>query len=141
MKPEKCEFHTETTKYLGLIIESGGIKMDTQKVETVRNWSAPKTLKDLQAFLEFANFILTRKDTSFSWNPDTQYAFEILKRAFTTVLILAHFDPDSKIIVETDTSDYVSTRILSQSENVETLRPVAYFSKKIFSDRVQLRDL
>jgi len=39
LKPEKCEFHKETVRYLGLIISTKGISMDEDKVKTVRNWS------------------------------------------------------------------------------------------------------
>ncbi|KAI0995691.1 Transposon Tf2-9 polyprotein, partial [Podosphaera aphanis] len=146
LKPEKCEFHTQRTTYLGLIIEAGGIKMDPRKVETVKNWSTPKSLKDLQAFLGFANFYrrfihgfskiafpltkLSRKDTSFIWTTQAQTAFETLKNAFTEAPILAHFDPDKAITIETDASDYVAAGILSQPDNSGVLRPVAYFSKK-----------
>ena len=54
--PEKCEFHTQRTKYLGLIITPGGIEMDTKKIETVVNWEPLQHLKDVQTFLLFANF-------------------------------------------------------------------------------------
>ena len=40
-------------------------------------------------------------------------AFEALKTAFTTTPILACFDPKRPILVETDTSNYVSAGILS----------------------------
>ncbi|KAI0992503.1 hypothetical protein K3495_g15682, partial [Podosphaera aphanis] len=56
LKPEKCEFHTQSTTYLGLIIEPGGIRMDSKKVKAVQEWTSPKTVKDVQAFLGFANF-------------------------------------------------------------------------------------
>ena len=39
LKPEKCEFHKETVRYLGFIISTQGISMDEDKVETVRNCS------------------------------------------------------------------------------------------------------
>jgi len=39
LKPEKCEFHKETVRYLGLIMTTRVISMDEDKVETVRNWS------------------------------------------------------------------------------------------------------
>jgi len=39
LKPEKCEFHKETIRYLGLIISTNGISMDEDKVETMRIWS------------------------------------------------------------------------------------------------------
>ena len=42
LKPEKCEFHKDTEKYLCLIISTKGISMDKDKVETVRNCSREK---------------------------------------------------------------------------------------------------
>ena len=56
LHPEKCEFHTQRTKYLGLIITSGGIEMDPKKIETVVNWKPLEHLKDVQTFLRFAKF-------------------------------------------------------------------------------------
>ena len=56
LKPEKCEFHKTEVKYLGLIIGADGIKMDPSKVQTVKAWPPPKNLRDVQAFLGFANF-------------------------------------------------------------------------------------
>src|SRR5438477_11520946 len=53
-----------------------------------------------------------------------------LKRAFTTAPMLAHFDPNKKILVETDASDYVSAGILSQRDKKRVLHLVAFFSKK-----------
>ena len=32
---EKCEFHTERTKYLGLIITPGSIEIDPEKVSAI----------------------------------------------------------------------------------------------------------
>lgn len=54
----------------------------------------------------------------------------MLEKAFTTATILMHFDSDKAIIVETDTSDYVSATIMSQAHDNNILRPIAYFSKK-----------
>jgi hypothetical protein len=46
------------------------------------------------------------------------------------VPVLAHFDPDRDIVVEMDTSDYISASMLSQYDNDNILHPMAYFSKK-----------
>ena len=73
---------------------------------------------------------LTRKDTPFAWSPACHDAFETLKSAFMTAPILARFDPDRPILVETDASDYVSAGILSQRNDQDLLHPVAFFSKK-----------
>jgi hypothetical protein len=61
VKPEKCEFHKETVRDVGLIISTKGISMDEDKVETVRNWSGEKktengqwnNLFEVQQFLGF----------------------------------------------------------------------------------------
>ncbi|KAI0993448.1 hypothetical protein K3495_g14736, partial [Podosphaera aphanis] len=68
--------------------------------------------------------------TPFLWDTRAETAFQALKDSFTTAPILAHFDPEKEIIVETDASDYVSAGILSQYDENKVLRPVAYFSKK-----------
>jgi hypothetical protein len=56
LKPEKCEFHQQEVKYLGLIISMEGIKMDPEKIHAMQDWEPPGNLKDVRAFLGFANF-------------------------------------------------------------------------------------
>ena len=53
---DKCEFNTMRVKYLGMIVTTNGIEIDTKKVEAVQKWEAPSTVKEVQAFLGFANF-------------------------------------------------------------------------------------
>ncbi len=142
----KSEFHITQVPYLGLIITTEGVRMDPAKVETIVQWPSLINVKDVQSFLGFANFYrrfiygyskiaspltqLTRKDVPFMWSSECQSAFETLKKAFTSDIILRHYNPDRKIVVETDASDYVSGGILSQYDDQEVLHPVAYFSKK-----------
>jgi hypothetical protein len=56
LKPEKCEFHHQEVKYLGLIISTKGIKMDLEKITTIQDWEAPCNIKDIRVFLGFATF-------------------------------------------------------------------------------------
>jgi len=56
LKPEKCEFHKQEVKYLGLTVGTDGIKMDPAKVDTVVDWPIPRNLVDVRSFLGFANF-------------------------------------------------------------------------------------
>uniref|UniRef100_A0A8C6LTX7 ribonuclease H n=1 Tax=Nothobranchius furzeri TaxID=105023 RepID=A0A8C6LTX7_NOTFU len=51
VKAEKCEFHVPTVKFLGIIIESGRLKTDPEKVQAVTEWPTPSTRKQLQRFL------------------------------------------------------------------------------------------
>ena len=52
----KCEFCITKTKYLGIIITTGGIEMNPEKVKAVIEWEPPETRRQLQRFLGFANF-------------------------------------------------------------------------------------
>ena len=56
LKAEKCEFEKKKIEYLGFIILQGKIEMDPVKIEGVSKWPAPKTVKEVQSFLEFVNF-------------------------------------------------------------------------------------
>jgi hypothetical protein len=66
----------------------------------------------------------------FIWSDKCLQSFKTLKQVFTTTPILQHFNYDQEIIVETDTSDYVSASILSQYDNEGILHPIAFSSKK-----------
>ena len=56
LKPEKCHFHCQEVKYLGLIITPGGIRMDPTKVSAIQEWEKPRNIKDVRVFLGFSNF-------------------------------------------------------------------------------------
>ena len=56
--------------------------------------------------------------------------FQRLKKAFTTAQVLLHFDDDKEITLETDASDYVSARAMSQNHDSGTLYTITLFSKK-----------
>ena len=53
-----------------------------------------------------------------------------MKKAFTSDVILHHYNLNLKIVVKTDISDYVSEGILSQYDKNSVLYSVAYFFKK-----------
>ena len=78
--------------------------MDPVKVTEVREWPTPENKADVQAFLGFVNFYwrfirdfsakarplfdLTRSEQVWTWSRKEQAAFEDLKTAVTTTLVL-----------------------------------------------------
>ena len=42
--------------FLGVVIERDGIKIKKEKVRVVLEWPTPKSVKDIQKFLELANY-------------------------------------------------------------------------------------
>ena len=129
-----------------MIITTKGIKIDPTKVDTITNQPELVNVKDVQSFLGFANFYrrfiygysklaapltrLTRKDVPFVQDKEYQTTFDTLKEAFTSDIILRHYNLDRKIIVETDTSDFISRGILLQYDDDSVLHLVTYFLKK-----------
>jgi hypothetical protein len=143
---KKCEFSVTETKYLGFIVGVGGLKVDPEKGSVVKNWLPPRTVKGVQSFLGFCNFYrrfirnygviskpltrLTHKDAEFDFNKDCTDAFEALKERLTQAPVLAHFDPELPLQVETDASDGVVAGVLSQlSQEDQEWHPIAFFSK------------
>jgi len=56
LKASKCEFHTTETEYLGYVISPRGLRMDEEKIRTIKDWKEPTNVKGIQSFLDFANF-------------------------------------------------------------------------------------
>ena len=151
-KPEKCEFHTDTTEYLGYCLSPTGLTMAQNKVDIIRDWPEPRKVKDIQSFLGFANFYcrfiynysdivvpltrLTQKDALWNFSTDCRRSFNSLKEAFTSAPILTHYQPDAPIIVETDASDYAIAGILSNICPNGEICPVAFYSHTLTAPKL-----
>ncbi|QRW03473.1 Transposon Tf2-1 polyprotein [Ceratobasidium sp. AG-Ba] len=108
-KLSKCEFFVKKVIFLG------------KKIKAIMEWSAPRKIKEVQAFLGF--------DTKFEWTQECQQAFEEIKKRVSQDPVLIHPDPDKPFILETDASGIAIGAILSQRGEDGYLHPVAYLSK------------
>ena len=116
LNEEKSEFSKKEVTFLGTIISRDGLRMEPEKTKAVREWPTPKTVKEVQAFLGFANYYrrfiknyssqvgpltqLTRKDQKFEWGPHQEEAFEGMKALFTNESTLESHNPEKKLTVE-----------------------------------------
>ena len=53
---KKCRFHQNKFRFLGYVMSAQGVQMEDEKIEAVKNWFEPKSVRDIQVFLGFANF-------------------------------------------------------------------------------------
>ena len=53
---KKCCFHQEEVRFLGDIVSSQDICMEDERIRVVKQWPEPKSVRDIQVFLGFANF-------------------------------------------------------------------------------------
>ena len=118
--------------------------MDPAKVSMIQDWPKPRKVRDVQAFLGFANFYqrfihdyseltlplnhLCKKCTTWHFGAEEAEAFWNLKKAFGSMPVLAHWALDLPMMVEKDASDCVIVGILSVTTNDGEIRPVAFYS-------------
>ena len=97
LNPKKCEFNKPEVKFLRYIIGIEEIKIDSEKIKVIQQWPTPTSVKEVQAFLGFANFNrqfiknysqmatplteLTKKDVEYRWTERQQKVFQQLKDA------------------------------------------------------------
>ena len=132
----KCVWSILEIGFLSFVLTTEGVKMELNRIETIKDWPEPASVRDIQVFLAFANFyrrfikgfspiaasltgILQGGQKSkfkghFALNPETRSAFETLRETFISAPILRHFDPLLPIRIETDASGFALSGILSQ---------------------------
>ena len=145
-KPTKCVFAASHVKFLGHIITGKSLAPDPEKLAAVKNWSVPKSVKEVRQFLGFSNYFrrfikdyssisrplesLTSKYARFSWSAECQQAFEKLKLALTSAPVLLLPDVSKPFRVITDASDYAIGGVLLQTDCKGKWHPVAYTSRR-----------
>jgi len=116
----------------------------------VREWPTLENKTDVQAFLGFVNFYrrfiqdfsakarplfdLIRSEQVWTWSRREQTAFEDLKMAVTTALVLMSPQDLEPFQVEADSSDFATGAVLSQQSTADgKWHPVVFYSKSLSS--------
>ena len=111
VKSEKCKQKVKEVGFLGVVIGLEGIKMKEEKVKGVLDWPTLKGVKDIQKFLELANYKdfaviarplhnMVKKDQKWEWTDRQEKVFRELKERFTKELVLVIPDYRGSIIYE-----------------------------------------
>ena len=139
-------FETSHIEYLGMIISKGRVEMDPKKVSGVTEWPRPTKVKQVQAFLGFANFYrrfikdfgrickpLDRLtgNVPWQWGPEEQAAFDTLKERFTQNPVLCLYDLNRDTRIEVDASGYATGGVLAQLQDDGKWHPIAYHSESM----------
>ncbi|XP_005313535.2 F-box/LRR-repeat protein 2 isoform X6 [Chrysemys picta bellii] len=147
VKAEKCKIGMAEVSYLGHRVGSSCLKPEPAKVEVIRDWLAPQTKEQVQAFIGMAGYY-QRFVPHFSsiaaliielckngrpdkvvWTEECQKALRALKEALVGGPFLANPDFDKPFMVFTDASDTGLGAVLVQDdEKGDTL---VYLSKKL----------
>ncbi|GJW04674.1 putative nucleotidyltransferase, ribonuclease H [Tanacetum coccineum] len=104
-KFSKCEFWIPKVQFLGHVIDSEGIHVDPAKIESIKDWTSPKSPTEIRQFLGLAGYYrrfiegfskiakpmtkLTQKKVKFEWGDKQEAAFQLLKQKLCSAPILA----------------------------------------------------
>ena len=99
-KFSKCEFWLQSVAFPCYIVSSEGIRVDSQNIEVVKQWSRPTSTTDIRSFLGLVGFYrmfvegflsiaspltsLTQKMVKFQCSDDCEKNITELKTRFTT---------------------------------------------------------
>ncbi|KAI3826071.1 hypothetical protein L1987_00113 [Smallanthus sonchifolius] len=141
-KFSKCEFWLKEVQFLGHIVNDKGIHVDPAKIETVKNWNAPKTPTEVRSFLGLAGYYrrfisnfskivvpltaLTHKGKTYEWGPKQEEAFQTLKQKLCNAPILTLPDGNDDLVVYCDASNQGLGCVLMQRGKV-----IAYASRQL----------
>ncbi|KAJ0836439.1 putative nucleotidyltransferase, Ribonuclease H [Helianthus annuus] len=137
-KITKCCFGVSQVHYLGHVISSNGVAVESDKIQAVLSWPTPKTAKGVRGFLGLAGYYrkfikdfgsiaaplykLVGKGP-FNWDSSVEASFKSLKHALTTTPTLGLPNWSLPFSIECDASGVGIGAVLTQQG-----RPLAYYS-------------
>ena len=137
----KCVFGVRQIKFLGHHVSEQGIRPLPEKVEAVRRFERPRTVKALQRFLGMVNFYrrflpgvastlrpLTDALAGVLWSDSMSVAFERAKQQLAEATLLFHPVPEAELRVNTDASSRAIAGAIHQVVNGQQ-QPLGFFSR------------
>ncbi|XP_041007936.1 uncharacterized mitochondrial protein AtMg00860-like [Juglans microcarpa x Juglans regia] len=116
-KLSKCKFWCREIAYLGHLISAQGVRTDIEKLQAMKDWPLPGSIKALRGFLELTGYYrrfikdyggiagpLTRmlRKGSFQWSEEAKKAFHDLKESRLLPLVLALPDFTAPFTIKCD---------------------------------------
>jgi cleavage and polyadenylation specificity factor subunit 1 len=151
IKPNKCIFGVDTIDFLSYNISKHGIRPSEERVQCIRDYPQPVTVKDMQKFIGMTNYyhrcipklahmlgpiydMVTNasktKNKHLQWTDITLHAFATIKDNFAKETLINHVNSKAKLSIAVDASNTAVGGVLQQEHN-GILEPLAFFSKKL----------
>ncbi|KAJ0636963.1 putative nucleotidyltransferase, Ribonuclease H [Helianthus annuus] len=141
-KFSKCDFWLREVHFLGHVVNKDGIHVDPSKVDSIRNWPAPRTPTEIRQFLGLAGYyrrfikdfskiaqpltLLTQKGVTYRWGDPQETAFQHLKDRLCSAPILSLPEGTDDFVVYCDASIQGLGCVLMQRDKV-----IAYASRQL----------
>lgn len=150
INPSKCVFGQPQIEFLGYLVSGAGTQPLPEKVEAIRSFKLPDTVKKLRGFLGMINFYRrfipkaaavqaplnnllqgnVKGNAPVPWTPEAIKAFDACKDSLAEATLLAHPKRDAPLAIFSDASDFAVGAALQQKVNGHW-QPLDFFSKKL----------
>lgn len=148
INPSKCTLGATTVNFLGYVVNESGVKPPEEKVDAIRNFPKPVSIKQLRAFLGMVNFYRrflpdigktqqplndmlkgpkVKGNAPLTWTPEADVAFVSMKDSLAAATMLAHPVSGAPLSLTVDASDFAVGAVLQQLVN-SAWQPLAFFS-------------
>ena len=142
LKPSKCEYFMDKIDFLGMVVTPKGLQPCPKKVQVIKTFPTPKTVKQVRSFNGMCQFYkkfikdfatlakplyrLTEDKVKFHWTEECDRNFNQLKNALCKHALLHYPNFEKEFILATDASGISVGSTLSQKDESGILRPVAF---------------
>ena len=129
LKKSKCCFFPTKVEFLGHLIDAQGLHPTPSKTKAIMDAPSPKSVPELKSFSGMLNYYckilpnlsstlhplycLLQKSSSWSWGPCKEEVFLKAKDLLSSPRVLAHFDPNRKLVLSCDASPFGLGAVLS----------------------------
>eukprot|EP00794_Sanderia_malayensis_P015573 gene15573-biopygen13284 len=148
--PTKCVFGVSSLEFLGHHIAATGISPLESKVQVIKDFPAPTSLRKLREFLGLVNFYLRfvpdcadivqpltdllstkkNKNETFAFPDSAITAFEAVKSSLAQATLLVHRSPNAPYCLMVDASNVAVGGVLQQKIH-DVCHPISFFSKRL----------
>lgn len=151
LKLSKCELYQDEVQFLGDIIIKLEMAICPDCTPAITQFPTPKNKTELRSFIGSINFLrrfvkdisailtplskLTFSKVNFNWFDIKENAFNSVKQALSSALVLKFANLTKQFIIESDTSNFaIGAVLLQEFDGIE--HPIAYFSYKMLPAEV-----
>ena len=147
MNPLKCAFGVSSGKFLGFLVHSRGIDVNTAKAIAIATMRPPATVKELKSFLGKVSYIwrfipglasitsaftkLLRKWQNFEWGETQHTAFKRLQQIMMNLLTVQAPVHKKPLLLYLAANSYAISALIAQEDGGGVEQPVYYISRAL----------
>ena len=144
---DKCQFSTDSVKFLGHSIDSAGIHLNPDKIQAIQQLPAPKNITELCRFLGMVTYLskfisnllhkvkplrdLLSSKNERVWSTSQQEAYTRIKAELSNSPVLALYNPTGDTIHSADVSSYGLGVVVIHKQPDHQWKGIVYASRSL----------